>query len=68
MIGMLMINKQGRARSPLDEAAIDQFVTTQMATQRIPGLAVAIAAIMQLVEADEIDWMHLSSATCPTSP
>ncbi|MCE7984452.1 MAG: class A beta-lactamase-related serine hydrolase [Caldilinea sp. CFX5] len=40
--GLLLMSRQNAAQSPLDGAAIDQFISEQMAAQRIPGLALAI--------------------------
>lgn len=42
MVGGLLISRQSRAQAALNPAAIDQFITAQMATQRVPGVALAI--------------------------
>ena len=44
----LLLPRRGRAQSPLDTAEIDRFIASQMAAQRIPGLALAVIQGNQL--------------------
>ncbi|MFN8492381.1 MAG: serine hydrolase domain-containing protein [Caldilineaceae bacterium] len=46
--GLMLLAKPSAAQAPLDEHTLDRFMTAQMATQRVPGLALAI------IQADQI--------------
>ena len=51
--GILLLPKRSRAQAPLDTAEIDRFIASQMAAQRIPGLALAV------IQGDQVTYLHV---------
>ena len=51
-LGGLLLPRRGRTQSPPDTAEIDRFIASQMAAQRIPGLALAV------VQGDQVTYLQ----------
>ncbi len=50
--GILLLPRRGRSQAPLDTAEIDRFIASQMAAQRIPGLALAV------IQGDQVTYLQ----------
>lgn len=61
-LGGLLLPRRGRSQAPLATAEIDRFIASQMAAQRIPGLALAV------IQGDQVTYLQGYGTTGANQP